>query len=183
MMPKEYRPEDPELTNGLADADPGSEDNALQPFEAPLNAVDWDARADARPLARRFGSQAYRYLLQLRCDLPSGENEYDLHQTALSAVANSIWVLGGVLDQQWKTPGEFDLILVMRLQSNQINIASVEMVLTAMPMVKSLRITPLKALDTPEDGISVDVIVDREIQAGNHGVIAGVLESSNMDNV
>jgi len=180
MMPKEHRPDDLELTNGLGDADPGIEDNALQPFEAPLDAVNWDARADARPLERRFGSQAHRYLLQLRCDLSSGEYENDLHQTALSAVANSIWVLGGGLEQQWKTPGEFDLILVMRLQSNQINIASFEMALTAMPMVKSLRITPLQALDTPEDGVLNEAAADRKRGVIDYDVIADVFASPNL---
>jgi hypothetical protein len=181
MMPKEHRPDDLELMNDLADADPRSDGNTLQPFEAPTADVDWDTRADALPLARRFRSQAHRYLLQLRCDLPSGEHGNDVHQTALAAVANSIWVLGGVLEQQWKTPGEFDLILVMRLQSNQINIASVEMALTAMPMVKSLRITPLQALDTPADGASTEVAAGRKRGGIDYDVIAGVFASLNLE--
>lgn len=99
---------------------------------------------------RRFRGPIVRYLLQLRIGWEEPEHD-DPQQHALAVLSRSITTLGGHIDQHWSTPGEYDLILVVSLYSQEVSIDAHEMALRSMPLVKSVRITPLLPLDKPSD--------------------------------
>ncbi len=141
----------------------------LTPFQDPSAGPERDTGRKIDSFAQKLQTQNCRYLLQLRCELPQGQRQRDDQQCALNLLARSITTLGGQIEQQWTTPLEYDLVLVMVLRSHQISTAAFAMAIEALPLTKSLRITPLLPLDEPQgdldDAWDQPVIVDQTHQS------------------
>jgi hypothetical protein len=104
-------------------------------------------------LARKLQGQSRRYLLQVRCDSRFASDSNDPSGDLLTALAKPIDVLGAQIEEHWAASSEYDLILILRLQSHQVSLGTVEMALTAMPEVRALRSTPLYALNPPDGSL------------------------------
>jgi hypothetical protein len=165
---------DPGFDNAYDDVDisaPAGDSfgEGLTPFEDPSAGPERDTGRTLGFLAQKLQTQSCRYLLQLRCELPRDQRQRDDQQCALNLLARSITTLGGQVEQQWTTPYEYDLVLVMGLRSHQISTAAIAMAIEALPLTKSLRITPLLPLDEPqcdvEDASDRPIIADRARQS------------------
>ena len=125
-------------------------DAGLVPFgDEPLALSDEDNSSGMHPVIRGLQGQYRRYLLQVSCDRPAGQSAADHRRAVLALLVRSIETLGGTIEERWGTPGEYDLICVLRLATHQLSVEAIVMVLNAMPLVKALRTIPLLPLDEP----------------------------------
>lgn len=91
----------------------------------------------------------YRYyLIQVDCDRSSESSGVARVPAGLAPLAEAIELLEGEIALLWTTPGKFDLTFVLRMQSLHISIDAARMILNGLPIVKSLKITPVLPLDT-----------------------------------
>jgi uncharacterized protein with GYD domain len=96
--------------------------------------------------------QSLRYLVQLRCDAVQCDEADDIHERQLAALHTTVEVFGGQIEHNWVSVREYDLILIVRLPSNQVSYTSLEMALESTKFVRAVHSAPLYGLDRPIGG-------------------------------